>query len=97
MRRSGLFASVLAAAAALVGVKSTATDTPVRYVTAADAQTTGTKTPPATPAANVAETVALKAGAVDIPIPVRFTATPRWAWVGRKVNGRFGYYCRRVV
>lgn len=98
MRKSGLFATVLAAAAALVGVNTTATDAPgSAYIAAANsasAQTTGTKTPPAAPGANVAETQALKAGAIDIPVFFKYRATTRWAWVGRKVNGRFGYYCK---
>lgn len=101
MRKATLFGSIIAAAAAMLGTATPAADStvPSSYASAAqnaDAQVTGTKTPVSAPAANIASQL-VRAGATVIPIPVRYTASPRWAWVGRKVNGRFGYYCRRVA
>jgi hypothetical protein len=99
MKKGGLFASILAAAAVMFGATPAADSTVPQYASAAqngDAQVTGTKTPASAPVANATSEL-VRAGATVIPIPVWYTASTRWAWVGRKVNGRFGYYCRRVA
>ena len=100
MKRSKLFASVLAAAAGLIGVANTATDagslTTRTRSSATAVQPQPTTKAPVTPPAAAAQTQNVRAGATVVQIPTWITATPRWAWVGRKAGGRFEYYCRRV-
>ena len=107
MRTGKLFASILAGIAAMAGSSyqvepTTITLTPAEYakIQRGD-QMTGfsrgdnTRTPATAPTGN-AETQIIRAGSFDLHLPRRYRNTPRWAWVGRKVNGRFGYYCKRA-